>query len=59
MRKPTFASDLKEMMTAWDKVMAAAKMTFPDATPDERYHIVSRVMARNLKLGKEASHAHA
>lgn len=41
---------IKEIMEAWDKIMAAAKATYPDATEDERYHIVKDIMNKSIKI---------
>jgi formiminotetrahydrofolate cyclodeaminase len=47
----TIAQALQEMMEAWNKIMAAAKIKFPKATDEELYQI-SKV-AMNHALGKK------
>ena len=40
----TLAEDLKEMMEGWNKIEAAAKQQFPNATKAELYEICKGAM---------------
>lgn len=49
--KPTtFAEDLREMMAAWDKIMTAARVQFPNATEEQLYQIAHAAMKHALGL---------
>jgi len=41
---PNFADDIAEMMNAWNKVQAAARKQFPDASEEEIYQITKDTM---------------
>lgn len=45
----TNAEALKEMMEGWNKIMAAARQQFPNATEEELYQIAKGAM--NYALG--------
>ena len=39
---------IKEMMDVWSRLMAEARVLFPDATPAELYEAVSSAMNRSF-----------
>lgn len=41
---PTFANDIAEMMNAWNKIQAAARKQFPNASNEEIYQITKDTM---------------
>lgn len=47
-------NDIAEMMNGWDKIKAAAKMQFPNATPEELKKIISGAMNHALGLNKKS-----
>ena len=40
---------IKEMMDVWNRLMAEARVLFPDATPKELFRVVSEAMNRSLR----------
>lgn len=46
----TFAEDLKDMMSGWNKIMVAAKAQFPKATEEELYEIAKGAMNHALGI---------
>lgn len=40
---------IKEMMDAWNRLMAEARAMLPDATPEELFQVVSEAMNRSLR----------
>jgi hypothetical protein len=46
----TFAQDMAEMMQGWNKIEAAAKKQFPNATKEELFQICKSAM--NHALGR-------
>lgn len=46
----TFAQDLQEMMSGWNKIMAAAREQFPDASEEKLYQIAKGAMQHTLGL---------
>lgn len=46
----TTAEAMKEMMEAWNKIMAAARQQFPKATEEELYQIAKGAMNHALGL---------
>ena len=46
----TTAEALKEMMEAWNKIMAAARQQFPKVTEEELYQIAKGAMNHALGL---------
>lgn len=48
--KTTLAADLAEMMAGWNKIEAAAKAQFPNATKEELYEITKGAMNHALGL---------
>lgn len=52
MTKSSFAADLLEFMTNWNKIVAAARVQFPGVTEEELYLIVSDAMKHVLRLNE-------
>lgn len=46
----TFAADLLEMMNNWDRLVAAARKSFPSATEEEVYQLAKQTMNQKLRL---------
>lgn len=46
----TLADDLREMMSAWDDIQAAARAKFPDASAAEIDEIVKSAMDHSLGI---------
>ncbi|UOF80938.1 hypothetical protein [Caudoviricetes sp.] len=46
----TIAQDLKEMMNGWNKIEAAARKQFPNASAEEIYQITSGAMKQALGI---------
>jgi hypothetical protein len=44
------AEMIREMMQAWNKIMAAAKSQFPSASEEELFRIASSAMNHALKI---------
>ena len=40
---------IKEMMDAWNRLMAEARIRFPNASPEELFRVVSEAMNRSLR----------
>lgn len=49
---PTLATDLAQMMGAWDRIAAAARREFPNASDEELYQITAGAMNHALGLSK-------
>ena len=47
----TFAADIAELMAAWNKIEAAAKAQFPNATAEEVFQIASGAMSHAIFKG--------
>jgi hypothetical protein len=41
---------IRELMNAWDSIVASARKRFPGATEEEIYQIASRAMKRALNI---------
>jgi len=41
---------LRELMNAWDSIVASARKRFPNATEEEIYQIASSAMKRALNI---------
>ena len=46
----TVASDVRDMMAAWDKIKAAAVAQYPDATDEQIYALTSGAMKHALRM---------
>jgi hypothetical protein len=46
----TFAEDVIDMMGGWERITAATRIQFPQATDEERYQIAKRTMAHILAV---------
>ena len=46
----TFTQDLKEMMSGWSAIVAAARAQFPNASKEEIYQIAKGAMQHTLGL---------
>ena len=40
---------IKEMMDVWNRLMAEARIRFPNASPEELFRVVSEAMNRSLR----------
>ena len=40
---------IKEMMDAWNRLMAEARIRFPNASPEELFRAASEAMNRSLR----------
>ena len=40
---------IKEMMDVWNRLMAEARIRFPNASPEKLFQVVSEAMNRNLR----------
>lgn len=48
----TVASDLAEAMAVWNRIIAAARREFPDASEERIYQIAKGAMNHALGIGK-------
>lgn len=48
---PSFAADLSEMMTGWDKIHAAVKAQFPSASQELHFQMTSSTFRAALGWG--------
>jgi hypothetical protein len=48
MQTTTFTQDLQEMMSGWNKIVAAARVQFPAASDEELYQIAKSAMNHAL-----------
>ena len=48
----TAAQDIAELMAAWNKIMAAARAQFQNASEEEIYQITKGAMIRALSNGQ-------
>ena len=49
MNNAEIVESIKEMMDAWNRLMAEARAMLPDATPEELFRVVSEAMNRSLR----------
>ena len=49
-KQMTSADMVREMMAAWATIEAAAKVAYPNATPEERYQIAKSAMNHQLGI---------
>ena len=50
MNNAEIVESIKEMVDAWNRLMAEARILFPDATPEELFRAASEAMNRSLRL---------
>lgn len=49
MNNAEIVESIKEMMDAWNRLMAEARAMLPDATPEELFRAASEAMNRSLR----------
>ena len=49
MNNAEIVESIKEMMDAWNRLMADARAMLPDATPEELFRAASEAMNRSLR----------
>ena len=50
MNNAEIVESIKEMMDAWNRLMAEARIRFPSASPEDLFRAVSEAMDRSLRL---------
>lgn len=51
----TFAQDMMAMMNAWENIISAAKVQFPNADDEEIFQIASNAMRHTLNFQLETN----